>query len=368
LIEDKARTLDLADVVDEARALRETSAREFEVLVLFDRTPSGKSPRPLGWSKTRRVRFWLASNGISEEALPPQAHGGLILTIRSRDPYSALTEAGAIADRLAARVAVGTRSAFRPLDRAFVAGIARPLLLRQSRRVDVHSLDRHHRLYDLDGDASIDSAIELLSHLDYGQGPVGVAGGWSAVEFLLSGPGDAKNVLAGDRLSALVACSWPRAELTTIARNRMNEIDDTLSDELKAKPTNRDRCDRLVAEIAAGAGLKLVADSERAAEHRMERLVSNPAKVLQDVFGYAQESLRRLYRQRNLVLHGGRTRGVALEATLRTAAPLVGAGVDRIVHANLTANLTPLHAAARAEFELLQAHRLDGSGVTALLE
>jgi hypothetical protein len=35
---------------------------------------------------------------------------------------------------------------------------------------------------------------------------------------------------------------------------------------------------------------------------------------------------------RNVVLHGGSTSSIALDATLRTVAPLVGAGLDRIVH------------------------------------
>jgi|SRR5579871_294690 len=60
----------------------------------------------------------------------------------------------------------------------------------------------------------------------------------------------------------------------------------------------------------------------------------------------------RLYRQRNLVLHGGKTDGVALRASLRTAAPLVGAGMDRIAHAWYVDGLSPLELAARARISL----------------
>ena len=90
--------------------------------------------------------------------------------------------------------------------------------------------------------------------------------------------------------------------------------------------------------------------------------------MLDDVRGHAQSSIRRLYRQRNLVLHGGRTRGVTLNATLRTVAPLVGAGVDRIVHLYLTAGVDPLQSAARAEYELGRAGAPGAPEVTALLE
>ena len=62
--------------------------------------------------------------------------------------------------------------------------------------------------------------------------------------------------------------------------------------------------------------------------------------------------LRRLYRQRNIVVHGGTTAAIALDAALRTAAPLVGAGLDRLVHANLISKIEPLGLAARAENSL----------------
>jgi hypothetical protein len=290
------------------------------------------------------------------------------MAIDTLDEYSAVSEAGGRADRLAARVAVGTRRAFTALPSAFVAGVSRAVQLRRPRRVDILSLDRQKRLYDDSGLPSIESAFELVSHLDYGQGPVAVAGGWSAVEFLLTAPGDKGNVSAADRLASLVACSWPRAELTTIAKNRIASKQDSLSTELSELRTNRARCERLVQEIEAGRTISDLADSDVAALHRMERLLHNPAKVLTDVRGYAQESLRRLYRQRNLVLHGGRTRGVALDGTLRTAAPLVGAGVDRIVHAHLTAGLEPLQVAARAEFEMQRAGLPGATEVTGLLE
>lgn len=93
-------------------------------------------------------------------------------------------------------------------------------------------------------------------------------------------------------------------------------------------------------------------DADVAAVHRMYRVVTNPKAELAtaaSIFGIA---MRRLYRTRNIVLHGGSTQGVALKAALRTAAPLVGAGLDRITHAALVEGLAPLDLAARAEVGL----------------
>lgn len=368
VLPDDPNQLDLGDLVAAARSLCDQRFEKVEILVLFERTPPGRSPRPAGWVGRRQARKWLDANGIGEARLSERAHGGILLTLKARDVYSAVAEAGAIADGLAARVPVGTRKDFQPLEEAFASGVPHGLPLRRSRRVAVPSLDRQKMLYDDRRGSPIDSALELLSPLDRGQGPVAVAGGWSAVEFLLRGPGDKSNVLAADRLAGLVACSWPRAELTAIALTRIDMVRDDLSTELVGLSTNRERCDRLLTEIRAGRPLKLSSRTDTAALHRVERMLANPVRFLAEIRGYAQECLRRLYRQRNLVLHGGRIRNVALDATLRTAAPLVGAGVDRIVHANLTASRSPMETAARAEFELQRAGLAESPELTALLE
>jgi hypothetical protein len=84
----------------------------------------------------------------------------------------------------------------------------------------------------------------------------------------------------------------------------------------------------------------------------MASLRANPRSVLCEVMTVYRITLRRLYRTRNIVLHGGSMQGVALQASLRTAAPLVGAGLDRIVHADQVEQLAPLDLAARAEIAL----------------
>jgi hypothetical protein len=78
--------------------------------------------------------------------------------------------------------------------------------------------------------------------------------------------------------------------------------------------------------------------------------------------------MRRLYRTRNIVLHGGSTQGAALKAALRVAAPLVGAGLDRITHAMLIEGLAPLDLAARAEVGLKLVGGETGLSVVDLLE
>ncbi|AXU16851.1 hypothetical protein [Streptomyces clavuligerus] len=60
--------------------------------------------------------------------------------------------------------------------------------------------------------------------------------------------------------------------------------------------------------------------------------------------------------------------GVALDASLCTAAPLLGAGLDRIVHAFYTETLDPLDLAARAEVAMQLVDGETGLSTVDLLE
>jgi hypothetical protein len=319
-----------------------------------------RTPFPLGnsepaeWLRAERASAWLQQTGMAELADVDPA-GALLLRIEASDPEAAVERAANIIDALTARAAVGTRASLNAHGNALVVGANRRFPLRRSRRVEVRALEREGLLaadlYELPRDA-IDSTLQLVSHLDTGPPEVAVAGGWSAIESILTGPGVAQNVEAGDRLAAIVACSWPRAELTTLAWERIRALDDTLSQELRGDADNRARAERIGAAIQAGDWLRLTNPSAVCAIKRLETLYGSPRDALLAVQRYATDAIRRLYRNRNLVLHGGQTRAVALSATLRTAAPLVGAGIDRIVHAYITSGVHPLDLAARARLAI----------------
>jgi hypothetical protein len=100
----------------------------------------------------------------------------------------------------------------------------------------------------------------------------------------------------------------------------------------------------------------------------MRRVVTHPRGELANAVTILRIAMRRLYRTRNIVLHGGSTQGVALKAALRIAAPLVGAGLDRIIHATLVEGLDPLDLAARADVGLKLVGGETGLGVVDLLE
>lgn len=152
----------------------------------------------------------------------------------------------------------------------------------------------------------------------------------------------------------LVACSFPRAELTPLTYAYERENDDKLSDDITSATLNRERCALLGTAFEDGAlPLSFQHPSDQAAAERIREIVADPQTVLKRVSGYVEEAMRRLYRQRNLVLHAGITDSVAMDSTLRTVPPLVGAGFDRLVHDALdTGSSEPLRLVARGQAEL----------------
>ena len=355
------------DLVSGTQALIAPGPEDHEVLLTFEQPLPRSVSRPPQAIDAPAVAGWLTRHGFGRI----RQHGGLLLKISARDRYTAAQLGADIADRLQARASVGTRHDLRFHDMIYVAGHSRAITTRRSRRAEVRALERQGRLLDLEASDSIDQALELLSNLNTAPAPVAAAAGWSAVESLLSGAGDDDKVITAERLANLVACSWPRAELTSIAWARIKQTTDPASSivsELAGFGTNRERAERVLAAIISDEPLGLSNPAERLALTRMKKLVAAPRRELLAVRNQASDALRRLYRQRNLVVHGGMTAGFGLVSALRTAAPLVGAGLDRVAHAALTTQREPLEIAARAQLEIERAGTQDAPLLTRMLE
>lgn len=73
---------------------------------------------------------------------------------------------------------------------------------------------------------------------------------------------------------------------------------------------------------------------------RVRNVLNDAAGTMTRVRSYYQDAFRRLYIQRNLLLHGGRFDSIALPGTMRTLPPLVAAGLDRLVHSAMQASPT----------------------------
>src|SRR6266542_2969030 len=355
------------ELFEEAKNLLAQKPASHEVFVPFEIEPQLKAERPAEWIGSGEASRWLRAAGHRGV----RQRGGFLLSFNSHGHEEAVDRAADVTDRFLARVSVGERTFGRFAPEAHLARGQRASLIR-GRRVEVRALTRENKVASqLQGGDDVDAALELLSHLQSGPPAVAAAAGWSAIESLLLGPGDEdeRNVVAAERLARLVTCSWPRAELTDLAWARVAAAKDALGQELSGLATNRERAKRIAQELERDGRLREVkTGSDVAACHRLRPLFSSPRGVLLDIRSHTAESLRRLYRQRNLVLHAGRTQAVALGSALRTSSPLVGAGIDRLVHGALVKNLSPLQSFAKADFEIARSGSDGAPHIVDLLE
>ncbi|MGW3993205.1 hypothetical protein ACWEF6_06925 [Amycolatopsis sp. NPDC004772] len=380
LREDQAATLE--GLLDGACHLAEQQDQEFEVLIPFVSVPDHDSlaSHLEEWLNPSQAAAWFSENGFTK---PPRHNGAFLYWFNTKDPVAAARAAGAVVRRLEARRAYARGSAYarrgrgrlQPVGQVWINGQPEPLpLTPPNRGVSVLSLVSEQTMYAVNHSDRLDEALELAAPLNDGSAATAAAGGWAAVESLLYHPGDAQDVTDGravvaDRLAAIVACSWPRAELTTLSYRHQPLAADLLSQRLAGCETNADRS-RVVAEAITGeTGNPLVLDSphELAAVKRMKALLDDPYGQLNDVRQVLSGVFRRLYRQRNIVVHGGSTEAVALDTALRTSAPLIGAALDRLVHAQLIDEEPPLVLAARAENSLALVGDPLGPHITRLL-
>ena len=356
----------LADICEDLHTeLARSPVRPFQVLLAFHRPPRLAQGIPPDWLQGTAVTDWLIANGF--DTADVRAPVGIVLTVEARDSAGAAQAAREISDRFAARARIATGAPLKRVPSLWVAGDAAPVAhAEESRGVRVKELDREGRIFTSSGDGDgVDAAIELLAHLDESSPTAAIAGGWGAIEGLLADPGDRAS--AADNLAALVACSFPRAELTALSFRAANE-DATVAAQLNGMTSNRDRS-RLVAKlIVDGQFPSLRSSADQAAAARLKKLLHDPSRELMTIKEVIAEAFHRLYRQRNLILHGGRLDSVTLKASLRTVARLAGAGIDRITHGHYVQSFRPLELVARADLSIALITRQSAISCVDLLE
>lgn len=339
-----------SEIVARAQALADVGYRQYDVLVIFDRVTAAKMGRPNGWLEPQGVTAWLTGNCFSTADIRPD--GGVVLKVEALDAEAARDAATETIQGLIARSRIATLTELSALPFVWIAKERnQPFAMSERNRgVSMRALVRENVVYQKSSNEDgVDAAFEMLAALQRGSPVAAIAGGWAAIEALLSESSDRGS--AAERLAFLVACSYPRAELTALSY-ALQQSDPALKAILDPVTDNRQRCDLLVQEFLRGVPMTTANASDDAAVARMRRLLAKPVAVLHDVQTYAGWAFSRMYRQRNLILHWGKTDAVAIRACLRTSAALVGAGMDRIAHGYYVQKTSPLATAARARVAL----------------
>jgi hypothetical protein len=351
-----AREFTLEQLCEEAHSeIATKGATTFDVLVAFKHSPRSASGYPSNWLSAAQVSEWLKRHSFSTSGVRPS--GGLVLKIEAKDVFSASEAATALVDGYVARASVATDHVFTPWPLAWVKDHPDPFPYHTKHRgVQVKALYREDQIFASPTNSNVDAAIELLAHLQSSSPSAAIAGGWAAIESLLGEPGNRSG--AADSLAALVACSVPRAELTHLS-HVVEKAYPELAPSLRTCTKNRDRAVVIASLIVAESPLCLPRPADSAAVSRVRNIIRNPTLELAGLQTSVAEAFHRLYRQRNLILHGGMTNSVALVPSLRTASRLAGAGVDRIAHSFYVQGLAPLELAARARIAIALAPPMD---------
>lgn len=294
--------------------------------------------------------------------------GAARIEMRAKDPHAAVRSAYAWAQRLKARIAVGLETTKLSIGDYVFDETSRKLrpLRPELPEVRILALQRNAILIpdvtNVSRDsAQIDDALELLASLEQSSSGASIATTWAAVETLLGRPGaGSKGVDAADRLADIVTCGFPSAEFARLAQAPLSEgSSGSLRDSLRDPTTSStQKAEVLFGIICSGERLLYEDPKDAASFIRARYLAMEPVQTMKRVRGYYRDSFRRLYYQRNLIMHSGKFDSVSLASTVRTLPVLTAAGVDRIIRARFTApSVDPIGLAARAanELELLGA-------------
>jgi hypothetical protein len=356
---DRQPNTTISELFSQADAMWKKAPAEYLVVVPFKKLPPElASAAGADLASLVEVKQMCDNSQIPSVKLR-EGMRALKFNVVAREPFAAIAAAEDNVRRLTARAVVGLASAqIEPASEALVGRTQDALRWRPFRSwrkdVVVPSIQRNDLLFTHSRpelSATLDDAFELLASASVSTSWASVAATWAAVEGLLSPP-DSSGASSADRMAAIIVCSWPRAEMTQLVDVLM-KTDSEVGERLQGHPTMTDRLDALDGLIRAGDILPLTEPADMAALARIHALHNDPISVLERVRGYYSDALRRLYQQRNLVMHKGRSNSVALAATLRTVPTLVAAGVDRLVHAAYHSTPAAPHAlAARASVEL----------------
>lgn len=353
---DKSWTL--SQVVAKAREMLLEAPKEFRFLISFVKAPKEVSEAfGADWRPGDEfvAAYEATTRGRSET--PRAGAGAIEWRCISRDPHAAMSELAAWQQRILSRAELGFGTAgkveFGP--EVVDLGSNRVRTPRQDLRpIRIPSIQRS-RMYGMSSPYApqLDGAIGLLaSHSGAAVASPSIASVWAAAEGLLGRPGG-KGVDVADRLADIVTCSFPRAELSELSRAWLRQGEDQLGESLRTAPSSREQARLMAVQLEEKGDPGFSDPADRAAAARYLQLVAQPAVVMERVRSYYSSIFRRLYYQRNFVMHAAKFDSVTLSASARTAPILVAAALDRIVNAQHgDRSVGPLDLAARAENEL----------------
>lgn len=92
---------------------------------------------------------------------------------------------------------------------------------------------------------------------------------------------------------------------------------------------------------------------DRLSVEKIRAALHNPKKSFDNVTEILELEFLRMYRKRNLIVHSGQTVEFGIDSLANNIIPVLIAGIDQILIANLQRGMTPSELSAQIEFRSL---------------
>ena len=348
-----AATVSIGDFLREAHQRIASPQRTYTFCVPVANRPAFRidEANAPGWMNAADTAAW--KNEHAPSAASTRHYGSFLLEMTARDVNAAAEKArGTIAD-LAVKFEIGVTHAIRISPTMWSLEKHSEFPTHATNRIiNVRAFERLGLTQQLTMPSYIANTLALLQPLRTGAPHIAVMSGWSAIESLLVGPADEQDVAAAARFSLIVAASMIRAELTRLSRRYIEVHADRAAEQMRACPTNIERARLFQMHAVATPHIDLQRSADNLALARIRPVLTHPKAQLERISEILTREFTRLYRKRNMIVHGGQIHESNLQAISDTLAPLIGAGVDRIVHHGLKSNISPIELSAVAQTRL----------------
>ncbi|MGA1812170.1 hypothetical protein VH571_07275 [Frondihabitans sp. 4ASC-45] len=372
---DKRRgSLNAVELIREAKLLANAQMKTYEFAVPFVKM-SREVRNSLDKGHLMAVAdfealYYSCENSVKSGPLVSAPQCVLKVSFQAKDPHSALDSVREWAKRVASRAALATASLGVNLnDQVVEIGAKKIWALADQDLLRVPSILRENAVDAIDDSAQskqLDDALAMLApHLQSTAG-VSAATLWAACEGLL-GRVQSNGHSVADRLADVVACSFIREELFELVKRWRQETRGSSGPDIR-HGTTFEQMTVMVDHIVSSGDPGFKRPEEQAAVARIHELATSSAPTVKRVRAYLQTAFRRLYYQRNFVMHSAKFDSVSLSMTSRIAPRLVAAGLDQIVNAHFrSGSVPPLGLAARAAIELDLVGQPGGKHIATLL-
>ena len=342
-----------SDVLRELDQRIQSPTKAFTFAVPVNGGPSflHSRPYPENWLDAQELKEW--KNRYAPEEKSMRHYGGFLLSVSARDVNEAADEVRALLPQLAFKFEADSKHSFSIMPKMWsqekgtafsTRRYAEELKLRAFRRADM--------LHGLDMAPPVRNMLAILEPLKTVNSHVVVVNGWVAIESLLVGPEETDRVGA-ERMARIVAASYFRTELSWLAGNYRNKYqsDDAIVAKVADATNSLERSHAMAVAILDECNTSLLDHPDQIAVEKMQDALLNQKRVFERTVSILQREFLRMYRKRNLIVHSGRVLDHGTDSLAEKVRPLLMAGIDQILIAQLQHNMGAQELAASIEYK-----------------